>query len=108
MARLFADDTSLSFSSASMAEIEFVLTNDLEKLSNWANKWLITFKAPVYLQDLLPDTVGATFSYDLRNSANFEVPFTRLCSCETSFFPSTLKLWNELEVFLQLHSLNLV
>ena len=31
MARLFADDTSLSFSSASMAEIEFVLNNDLEK-----------------------------------------------------------------------------
>ena len=32
MARLFADDTSLSFSSASMAEIEFVLNNDLEKI----------------------------------------------------------------------------
>ena len=252
MARLFADDTSLCFSSASMAEIEFVLNNNLEKISNWANKWLITFnalktevmlisnvfhdynfefklnnssleivdvhkhlgvyissdnkwnkhieffivsaskqiaylrklkyilpketlnklyctyirplleyvsevwdgctitdsnrlehvqstaarivtglptfsslcslyletgwktlaerrrnkkltllhkiinnKAPVYLQDLLPDTVGATSSYDLRNSANFEVPFTRLCSFETSFFPSTLKLWNE-------------
>ena len=31
MARLFAEDTSLSFSSASMAEIEFVLNNDLEK-----------------------------------------------------------------------------
>ena len=45
MARLFADDKSLSFSSASMAEIEFVLNNDLEKLSNWANKWLITFNA---------------------------------------------------------------
>ena len=45
MARLFADDTSLSFSSISMAEIEFVLNNDLEKLSNWANKWLITFNA---------------------------------------------------------------
>ena len=45
MARLFAYDTSLSFSSASMAEIEFVLNNDLEKLSNWANKFLITFNA---------------------------------------------------------------
>ena len=268
MARLFADDTFLSFSSASMAEIEFVLNYDLEKLSNWANKWLITFnalrtevmlissvfhdynfefklnnssleivdihkhlgvyissynkwnnyiesiiassaskqitylrklkyilpketlnkfyctyirplleyasevwvyitdsnrleqvqstatrivtglptfsslcslysetgwktlaerrrnkkltllhkiinnKAPVYLQDLLPDTVGATSSYDLRNSANFEVPFTRLCSFETSLFPPTLKLWNELDLcirsILQLHSLNLV
>ena len=45
MARLFAGDTSLSFSSASMAEIEVVSNNDLEKLSNWANKWLITFNA---------------------------------------------------------------
>ena len=253
MARLFADDTSLSFSSASMAEIEFVLKNNLEKLSNWANKWLITFnalktevmlisnvfqnyyfefklnnssleivdvhkylgvyissdnkwnkhiesiiasaskqiaylrklkyilpketlnklyctyirplleyasevwdgctitdsnrseqvqltaarivtglptfsslcslytgwetlaerrrnklltllhkiinnKAPIYLQDLLPDIVGAISCYDLRNSDNFEVPFTRLCSFETSFFPSTLKLWNELDL----------
>lgn len=59
---------------------------------------IINNKAPVYLQDLLPDTVGATSSYDLRNSANFEVPFTRLCSFETSFFPSTLKLWNELDL----------
>ena len=45
MTRLFADDTSLSFSSASMAEIEFVLNNDLENISNWANKWLSTFNA---------------------------------------------------------------
>ena len=39
MAHLFADDTSLSFSSASMAEIEFVLNNDVEKLSmhKWCN-----------------------------------------------------------------------
>ena len=59
---------------------------------------IINNKAPVYLQDLLPDTVGPTSSYDLRNSANFEVPFTRLCSFETSFFPSTLKLWNELDL----------
>ena len=53
---------------------------------------IINNKAPVYLQDLLPDTVSATSSYDLRNGANFEVPFTRLCSFETSFFLSTLKL----------------
>ena len=57
---------------------------------------IIDNKAPVYLQDLLPDTVGASSSYNLRN--NFEVPFTRLCSFEFSFFPSTLKLWNELDL----------
>ena len=34
----------------------------------------------------------------MRNSANFEVPFTSLCSFETSFFPSTLNLWNELDL----------
>ena len=58
---------------------------------------IINNKAPVYLQDLLPDTVGATSSYDLRNSANFKLPFTRLCS----FFPSTLKLWNELDLWIR-------
>ena len=30
---------------------------------------------------------------DIHNE-NFEIPFSRLCTFETSFFPSTLKLWN--------------
>ena len=37
MTRLFADDTSLSYSSVDLAEIEGILNEDLEKLSQWAN-----------------------------------------------------------------------
>ena len=55
------------------------------------------FEAPSYLNDLLPNTVIAVSNYNLRNRLNFEIPFARLCSYENSFFfPSTLKLWNEL------------
>ena len=43
MARLFADDTSLSFSSTNLAVIERVVNNDSFTLKEWATKWLITF-----------------------------------------------------------------
>ena len=43
MTRLFADDTSLSYSSANLDDIKHVLNDDLSKLSVWAKKWLITF-----------------------------------------------------------------
>ena len=39
----FADDTSLSFSSADLAELERVLNEDLNKLSIWAKRWLTIF-----------------------------------------------------------------
>ena len=42
-ARLYADDTSFSYSSSDLAEIEIVLNDDLGKLKEWANKWLIMF-----------------------------------------------------------------
>ena len=45
MTRLFADDTSLSFSSINLFEIERVLNEDLSKLSAWAKRWLIKSNA---------------------------------------------------------------
>ena len=36
-------------------------------------------------------------AYNLRNGNDFEIPFSRLCSYENSYFPSTLKLWYELD-----------
>ena len=38
---LYADDTSLSYSSSNLADIEMILNNDLKKLNEWAEKWLI-------------------------------------------------------------------
>ena len=57
---------------------------------------IVNNKAPSYLNDLLPNTVNAASNYNFRNRLNFEISFARLCSYENAFFPSTLKLWNEL------------
>lgn len=58
---------------------------------------IVNADAPAYLTDLMPNRVGDMSNYNLRNNLNFNIPFTRLCSFETSFFPSTLKLWNDLD-----------
>ena len=52
-----------------------------------------------HLSDLLPNRVNE--SYDLRNHQNFQVPFSRLCSFDSSFFPSTLRHWNGLDISVQ-------
>ena len=44
-ARLFADDTSLLFSSHSCLDIQNVLNNDLKMLNDWAKRWLVTFNS---------------------------------------------------------------
>ena len=73
MARLFADDTSLSFSSASMADIEFLLNNNLEKLRNWANKWLITFNA-LKTEVMLISNVFHDYNFEFKlNNSNLEI-----------------------------------
>ena len=51
-----------------------------------------------YLADLLPCKVQEISNQNLRSRENFEVPFSRLCSYETSFIPSALRLWNELDI----------
>ncbi|OWF53445.1 RNA-directed DNA polymerase from transposon BS [Mizuhopecten yessoensis] len=43
ISRLFADDTSLSYASASTAELETTLNADLENLNKWSKRWLTTF-----------------------------------------------------------------
>ena len=57
---------------------------------------IIKNEAPEYLTNLLPNGVGEQIYYHLRNKQNFEVPYARLCSYENSFFPSTLRLWNDI------------
>ena len=58
---------------------------------------IVNNDAPSYLRDLLPNRVDETSTYNLRNNTDFVIPFSRLCSYESSFFPSTLKLWNDLD-----------
>jgi hypothetical protein len=39
--RLFADDTSLLYSSNNVNEIEVIVNSDLSKIYNWSKEWLI-------------------------------------------------------------------
>ena len=41
--RLFADDTSLAFTSSSFADLEGILNHDLRIISSWARRWLVDF-----------------------------------------------------------------
>ena len=43
LTRLFADDTSLSYSSQSPYTIEDVINSDLESISIWSKQWLVNF-----------------------------------------------------------------
>ena len=41
--RLFADDTSLAFTSSNLADLEGILNHDLQIISVWAKQWLVDF-----------------------------------------------------------------
>ncbi|PJE77717.1 hypothetical protein CI610_03355 [invertebrate metagenome] len=43
ISRLFADDTSLMYSSSSLLDIQRSLNNDLQKLNKWSQDWLTKF-----------------------------------------------------------------
>ena len=43
LTRLFADDSSLFYAAASIADIAGIINHDLQLLSNWAKQWLVTF-----------------------------------------------------------------
>ena len=43
LSRLFADDTSLGYSSQNVVEIENVINHDLCELKTWSTKWLMSF-----------------------------------------------------------------
>ena len=43
LSRLFADDTSLGYSSQSVDQIKTVINHDLLELNAWSSKWLMSF-----------------------------------------------------------------
>ncbi|KAK3092504.1 hypothetical protein FSP39_003753 [Pinctada imbricata] len=51
---------------------------------------------PDYLSDILPPEVHENTPYNLRNSHNIQQLNTRLNLYKNSFFPATIKLWNDL------------
>ena len=64
LARLFADDTSLSYSSADKHQIELTLNEDLQKLTGWAKEWLIFFN---------PQKTEVMLISNVFNDNNFEL-----------------------------------
>lgn len=45
LTRLFADDTSMSYTSDSTEAIENTLNRDLSRINSWANNWLVKFNS---------------------------------------------------------------
>ena len=43
IARLFADDTSLAFTTSNLPDLEGILNHDLQIISIWAKQWLVDF-----------------------------------------------------------------
>ena len=65
LARLFADDTSLSASSRDKREIEYSINSDLEILLDWSKRWLVTFNPSktevLYISSTVTDNITLTF-----------------------------------------------
>ena len=57
---------------------------------------IINGLTPQYLQDTLPQLVQETKSYDLRNSNDIRNPRTNANLFFNSFFPSSIRAWNDL------------
>jgi hypothetical protein len=45
LTRLFADDTSFSYSNRDELQIKTVIDHDLKKLDEWSKKWLMIFNS---------------------------------------------------------------
>ena len=56
LTRLFADDSSLFYSAAHIADIAGIINHDLQLLTNWAKQWLVTFN-PLKTEAVLFNTL---------------------------------------------------
>ena len=62
---------------------------------------IVNGQVPYYLTELVPPTVADTNNYNLRNRLNISQPSYRLSTYQQSYFPSTIKLWNTLDLNLR-------
>jgi hypothetical protein len=53
--------------------------------------------APTYLVETCPSLVGERNNYNLRNAEDIEIPLGRKTGYFNSFFPNTIRLWNNLD-----------
>jgi hypothetical protein len=57
---------------------------------------ILNGKAPTYLEELVPNTIGTRTQYMLRNRGDLDPPVTRLNVLANSFIPKTVASWNKL------------
>ena len=62
---------------------------------------IVNGQVPDYLTELVPPTVADTNNYNLRNRLNISQPSYRLSTYQQSYFPTTIKLWNTLDLNLR-------
>lgn len=62
---------------------------------------VVNENCPPYLTDILPPKISEISHYSLRNNDNFSIPRYRLTKTNNSFFPSTLRMWNKLNIDLR-------
>ena len=59
---------------------------------------MVHHKAPRYLVDLVPKTVGEQHDHNLRNANDFHPPDATTESYDNSFLSKAVRLWNEVDV----------
>ena len=59
---------------------------------------IVNLQSPDYLSELIPPSVNEVSHYNLRNSQNITIPLIHLSIYQQSYFPSTIKLWNSIDL----------
>ena len=75
------------------------VSRKIRKLSLFYN--IVKGDTSDYSSDLLSQTVNQANNYNLRNANNFNIPRCRLILFQTSFFPVTIHLWNNLAQYIR-------
>jgi hypothetical protein len=76
------------------------------KVRRYKHKLILLYKmfnhlSPQYLSSIVPNTVGQTLVYNLRNASNTRNIFCQTQLYSNSFLPSSIKDWNDLPVELR-------
>ena len=74
LSRLFADDTSLGYSSQNVVEIENVINHDLCELNTWSTKWLMSFN-PDKTEIMLFSNTDVRYNFNFTFKGN-NIPIT--------------------------------
>jgi hypothetical protein len=62
---------------------------------------IVNGQVPDYLTELVAPSVADNNNYNLRNRLNISQPSYRLSTYQQSYFPSTIQLWNTLDLNLR-------